>query len=78
MCQGPRPAFGALPPGQPITMSFFSKLKRKRAEQIEQRRTDATLKAAAAGATPEEARRAGERAARRGNTNAAITGSINS
>ncbi|WP_179120016.1 hypothetical protein [Streptomyces tsukubensis] len=57
-------------------MSFFSELKRKRAEQIEQRRTAATLKAASEGATPEQARRAGDRAAR-GNTNAAITGGIN-
>lgn len=59
-------------------MSLFSKLKRKRNEQIEQRRTEATLKAAGRGATPEEARRAGDRAARRGNTNAAITGAISS
>jgi hypothetical protein len=56
-------------------MSLFSRLKRKRNEQIEQRRTEATLKAAARGATPEEARRAGDRAAR-GYTNAAITGAI--
>jgi hypothetical protein len=56
-------------------MSFWSMLRRKRNEQIEQRRTEATLKAAARGATPEQAKRAGERAAR-GNTNAAITGGI--
>ncbi|WP_405783522.1 hypothetical protein [Streptomyces sp. NBC_00859] len=59
-------------------MSFLTNLKRKRAEQIEQRRTAATLEAAARGESPEQARRAGERAARRGNTNAAITGAINS
>ncbi|MBW8090771.1 hypothetical protein IGW14_22790 [Streptomyces hygroscopicus subsp. hygroscopicus] len=70
------------PSGQLITMSFFSELKRKqielrrmRTEQIEQRRVEATLAAAARGATPEQARRAGDRAAR-GNTNAAITGSL--
>ncbi|WP_329454197.1 hypothetical protein [Streptomyces sp. NBC_01497] len=57
-------------------MSFIGKLKRKRAEQVEQRRTEATLNAAAAGATPEQAKRAGDRAAR-GNTNAAITSAIN-
>ncbi|MGX1851723.1 hypothetical protein [Streptomyces sp. NPDC055299] len=56
-------------------MSFLSNLKRKRAEQIEQRRTEAMLAAVARGATPEQAQRAGERAAR-GNTNAAIAGSI--
>jgi hypothetical protein len=58
-------------------MSFLSTWKRKRTEQIEQRRTAATLKAAARGASPEQAKRAGDRAAR-GNTDAAITGSINS
>ncbi|GAA2307933.1 hypothetical protein OHT20_38885 [Streptomyces caniferus] len=57
-------------------MSFLGNLKRKRAELIEERRTQATLKAASLGATPEQARRAGDRAAR-GNTNAAITSAIN-
>jgi hypothetical protein len=46
-----------------------------RNEQVEQKRTEATLKAAAQGATPEQAKRAGDRAAR-GNTNAAISGGI--
>ena len=46
-----------------------------RTEQIERWRVEATLAAAARGATPEQARRAGDRAAR-GNTNAAITGSL--
>lgn len=57
-------------------MSFLSDLKRKRAELIEERRTQAMLKAASLGATPEQARRAGDRAAR-ANTNAAITSAIN-
>jgi hypothetical protein len=74
---------GRLPrgiPGSAINMSissFFSRLRAKRTDQVEQRRNEAILKANALGATPEQARRAGERAAR-GNTNAAITGSINS
>jgi hypothetical protein len=58
-------------------LTFLSSLRAKRAEQVEQRRNEAVLKANAQGATPEQARRAGERAAR-GNTNAAITGAINS
>ncbi|WP_250004778.1 hypothetical protein [Actinoplanes sp. M2I2] len=59
-------------------MSFWSKLRGKRQARLDEVRRDATLKAAAGGATPEQARKAGERAARRGSTNAAITGSINS
>ena len=59
-------------------MSFWSKLRDKRQARLDQVRTEATLKAAAKGATPEEARKAGDRAARRGNTNAAITSAINS
>jgi len=58
-------------------MSFWSKLKRRRTEQIEQRRSEAFLKATAQGATPQQARRAADRAAQ-GNTNAAITGAISS
>lgn len=57
--------------------SFFSRLRARRAEQVAQRRDTAMLAAYAQGATDEQARRAGERAAR-GNTNAAITGSISS
>jgi hypothetical protein len=59
-------------------MSFWSKLRAKRQAQLERIERDATLKAAAQGASPEQARRAGRRAARRGNTNAAITSAINS
>ncbi|AGL16230.1 hypothetical protein [Actinoplanes sp. N902-109] len=59
-------------------MSIWSKLRSKRQARLEEIRRDATLQAAARGATPEQARRAGDRAARRGNTNAAITSSINS
>ncbi|MCX4883269.1 MULTISPECIES: hypothetical protein [unclassified Streptomyces] len=58
-------------------LSFLSSLRARRAQQAEQRRNEAILKANALGATPEQARRAGERAAR-GNTNAAITGAISS
>ena len=61
-----------------IVMSFWSKLRSRRQARLEEIQRDATLKAAAEGATPEQARRAGERAARRGSTNAAILGSINS
>ena len=64
--------------GKVCGMSFWSKLRSRRRARIEEIRRDATLKAAANGATPEEARRAGDRAARRGNTNAAITSAINS
>ncbi|WP_329460702.1 hypothetical protein [Streptomyces sp. NBC_01497] len=60
-------------------MSFFGKLKRRQSEQAEARRAQAMMEAVARGATPEEAQRAGDRAARRrANTNAAIMGSINS
>jgi hypothetical protein len=58
-------------------MGFWSKLRKRRDEQIEQRRTEATMRAMAGGATPEQARKAGDRAASRGNTNAAITSAIN-
>ncbi|MEV4347198.1 hypothetical protein AB0J83_22305 [Actinoplanes sp. NPDC049596] len=58
-------------------MSFWSKLKRKRDEQLERTRQEAYLKATARGATPEEARKAADRAARSG-TNSAINGAINS
>jgi hypothetical protein len=44
---------------------------------IEQRRAEAFLRATSHGATPEQARKAADRAAR-GNTNAAITGAISS
>ena len=53
-------------------MAFFERLKRKRKEQVEGRRSEAYLKAMARGATPEQARKAGDRAAR-GNTNAVIS-----
>ncbi|MFE4019146.1 hypothetical protein ACFXPZ_17280 [Streptomyces sp. NPDC059101] len=56
-------------------MSFLSKLKRQRAELMEQRRMEATMAAASRGAGLEEAKRAGDRAARR-NTDVAITSSI--
>lgn len=69
--------FAGRDPGHANLMSFFSKMKHKRAEQVEQRRAAATEKALARGATPEQAERAGDRAAR-SNTNAAITGAINS
>jgi hypothetical protein len=57
-------------------MSFWSKLNRRRKEVTEQRRSEAFLRATAAGATLEESRKAADRAAR-GNTSAAITGAIN-
>jgi hypothetical protein len=57
-------------------MSFWSRLRSKRQAQLDRIRTEATLKAAAGGATPEEARQAGDRAVRRGTTNAAITSAI--
>lgn len=57
-------------------MAFFERLKRKRKEQVEQRRSEAYLKAMARGATPAQAQKAGDRAAS-GNSNAAITGAIN-
>jgi hypothetical protein len=63
-----------------IFSSFLSAVRARRAQQAElaeQRRNEAILKANAEGATPEQARRAGERAARR-NSNAAVIGSINS
>ncbi|MFY1616942.1 hypothetical protein [Micromonospora sp. WMMD736] len=55
-------------------MSFWSRLKQRRGEQIEQRRQEAMAKAMARGAAPEEVVAAGERAAR-GNT-AAVLGAI--
>ncbi len=58
-------------------MSIWSRLTSKRKEQIEQRRNEAVAKAMARGATPEQVKAAGERAAR-GNTNAAIGGAISS
>jgi hypothetical protein len=58
-------------------MSFLSRLKRRREAIVEQRRSEAFLRATARGATPEQARKAADRAAR-GNTNAAITSAINS
>jgi hypothetical protein len=58
-------------------MGFWSKLKKRRNDERERRRTEATMKAASLGATPEQARRAGDRAAN-GTTNAAILGAINS
>jgi hypothetical protein len=64
--------------GKVRDMSIWSRLRDRRKAQLEDIRRDATLKAAARGATPEEARQAGERAARRGTTNAAITGAISS
>ncbi|GAA2514943.1 hypothetical protein [Winogradskya humida] len=59
-------------------MSIWSKLRSKRQARLDEVRRDATLKAAAGGATPEQARRAGDRAVSRGNTNAAITSAISS
>ncbi|WP_344584022.1 hypothetical protein [Streptomyces lunalinharesii] len=56
-------------------MSFLSKLKRQRAELVERRRMEATMAAGSRGAGLEEAKRAGDRAARR-NSDAAITASI--
>jgi len=58
-------------------MSIFSKLAEKRKRQSEQRRNEAVAKALARGATPEQAKVAGERAARRA-SNGAIMGAINS
>lgn len=58
-------------------MSIWSRLKKRRSEQIEQRRNEAVAKAMARGATPEEAKAAGERAAR-GHTTSAVLGAINS
>ncbi|WP_345633951.1 hypothetical protein [Rugosimonospora acidiphila] len=58
-------------------MSFWSRLKQRQSEQVEQRRNKAIEEALARGATPDQAKRAGDRAARR-YTNAAITGAINS
>ncbi|GAA3168526.1 MULTISPECIES: hypothetical protein [Streptomyces] len=55
-------------------LSFLSKLKQQRAELSEQRRMAATMAAGARGAGPEEAKRAGDRAAGRG-TDAAIAAS---
>ncbi|MEW1655919.1 MULTISPECIES: hypothetical protein [unclassified Streptomyces] len=55
--------------------SFLSKLKRQRAELLEQRRMEATMAAGVRGAGLEEAKRAGDRAARR-NTDAAISASV--
>jgi hypothetical protein len=72
----PGPWFAAGCGGKVKCMSFWSKLRSKRQARLEEVRRDATLKAAAEGATPEQARKAGDRAARRGTTNAAITGSI--
>jgi hypothetical protein len=59
-------------------MSFWSRLKSSRRQRVEQERNEAFLKAMAQGATPQQARKAADRAARRGNTNAAITSAINS
>lgn len=59
-------------------MGFLSKLRAKRQAHLEKIRQDATMKALAKGASPEQARKAGDRAVRRGNTNAAITSAINS
>ncbi|WP_167493051.1 hypothetical protein [Micromonospora ureilytica] len=58
-------------------MTMWSRLKDRRKKQIQQRRQEAYLRATAGGATPEEARKAADRA-ERGGTNAAITGLINS
>ncbi|MEU8112258.1 hypothetical protein AB0B94_25945 [Micromonospora sp. NPDC048986] len=58
-------------------MTIWSRLKERRDRQIQQRRQEAYLRATAGGATPEEARKAADRAERSG-TNAAIIGSINS
>jgi hypothetical protein len=58
-------------------MSFLRRLKQRHNERVERRRNEAIEKALGRGATPEQAQRAGDRAARR-YTNAAITSSINS
>ncbi|MFI6066646.1 hypothetical protein ACIA47_15485 [Micromonospora sp. NPDC051227] len=58
-------------------MTIWSRLKDRRNRQLQQRRQEAYLRASAGGATPEEARKAADRAERSG-TNAAIIGSINS
>jgi hypothetical protein len=64
--------------GKLVVMSFLSRLKSRHNKRIEQRRSEAFLKATAGGASPEQARKAADQAARRGNTNAAITSAINS
>ncbi|MBM0205993.1 hypothetical protein JNW90_25480 [Micromonospora sp. STR1s_5] len=58
-------------------MTIWSRLKDRRNGQLQQRRQEVYLRASAGGATPEEARKAADRAERSG-TNAAIIGSINS
>ncbi|MGW0214482.1 hypothetical protein ACWDXH_08810 [Micromonospora chokoriensis] len=58
-------------------MTIWSRLKERRNKQIQQRRQEAYLRASAGGATPEEARKAADRA-ENGGTNAAIMGAINS
>ncbi|MEV4349885.1 hypothetical protein AB0J83_35960 [Actinoplanes sp. NPDC049596] len=73
----PRPGFRATQAGKIKDMSIWSWFKKKRSEQIEQRRNEAVAKAMARGATPEQAMAAGERAAR-GTTNTAVIGAINS
>ncbi|WP_033337879.1 hypothetical protein [Catenuloplanes japonicus] len=54
----------------------WSRLTKRRNDEIERRRTAATLEAASLGATPEQARKIGDRAAS-GHTNTAIIGAIN-
>lgn len=58
-------------------MGFWNSLKRKREQQIEERRSAAFLKARSKGATPDQARRSADRAAK-SQTNSAVTGAINS
>jgi hypothetical protein len=58
-------------------MSIFSRLAEKRKRRSEQRRDEAVAKAMARGATPEQAKAAGERAVRRA-SDGAILGAINS
>jgi hypothetical protein len=69
--------FGPPGSGQHLIMSIWSKLRSRRQAHIEQARNAAMLKAASEGATPDQVRRAGDRAAS-GTTNAAILGSISS
>ncbi|MBM2617874.1 hypothetical protein JIG36_20155 [Actinoplanes sp. LDG1-06] len=57
-------------------MSIWSRFKKRRSDKREQLRTEAVAKAMARGATPEQAKAAGDRAAS-GTTNAAVLGAIN-
>ncbi|MCO8276842.1 hypothetical protein M1L60_40305 [Actinoplanes sp. TRM 88003] len=57
-------------------MSIWSWFKKRRSEKIEQQRHEAVARAMARGATPEQVKAAGDRAAN--GTNTAVIGAINS